>query len=102
MGGPLAAVEAYRDAATPNVIVLDTAANRGDLVAHLEALAEFCDAGTKVVVAGRTNDIILYRELMARGISEYLVAPSMSSILSAPYRIFMQAREQRQSARSSP
>jgi pilus assembly protein CpaE len=45
------------------------------LVAHLEALAEFCDAGTKVVVAGRTNDIILYRELMARGISEYLVAP---------------------------
>ncbi len=75
MGGPLAAVEAYRDAATPNVIVLDTAADRGDLVAHLEALAEFCDAGTKVVVAGRANDIILYRELMARGISEYLVAP---------------------------
>ena len=75
MGGPLAAVEAYRDTATPNVIVLDTAADRGDLVAHLEALAEFCDAGTKVVVAGRTNDIILYRELMARGISEYLVAP---------------------------
>lgn len=75
MGGPLAAVEAYRDTATPNVIVLDTAVDRGDLVAHLEALAEFCDAGTKVVVAGRTNDIILYRELMARGISEYLVAP---------------------------
>jgi len=75
MGGPLAAVEAYRDAATPNVIVVDTAANRGDLGAQLEALAEFCDAGTKVVVAGRTNDIILYRELMARGISEYLVAP---------------------------
>jgi len=75
MGGPPTAVEAYRDTATPNVIVLDTAANRGDLVAHLEALAEFCDAGTKVVVAGRTNDIILYRELMARGISEYLVAP---------------------------
>jgi len=66
MGGPPAAVEAYRDAATPNVIVLDTAANRGDLVAHLEALAEFCDAGTKVVVAGRTNDIILYRAHGAR------------------------------------
>jgi pilus assembly protein CpaE len=64
MGGPLAAVEAYRDTATPNVIVLDTAADRGDLVAHLEALAGFCDAGTKVVVAGRTNDIILYRELL--------------------------------------
>jgi pilus assembly protein CpaE len=75
MGSPLTAVEAYRDAATPNVIVLDTAASRSDLLAHLESLAEFCDSGTKVVVAGRTNDILLYRELMARGISEYLVAP---------------------------
>jgi pilus assembly protein CpaE len=75
MGGAHAALEAYREAATPNVIVLDTAASRSDLLAHLEALAEFCDSGTKVVVAGRTNDIVLYRELTARGISDYLVAP---------------------------
>ena len=75
MGGAPAAAETYRDAPTPNVIVLDTAASRSDLLAHLEALAEICDSGTKVVVAERTNDIVLYRELMARGISEYLVAP---------------------------
>ncbi|HTV34235.1 MAG TPA: CtpF protein [Methylocella sp.] len=75
MGGIAVAAEAYRDAPTPNVIVLDTAANRSDLMVGLEALAEFCDAGTKVVVIGRTNDIVLYRELMARGISDYLVAP---------------------------
>lgn len=75
MGGVPAAVETYRDAATPNVIVLDTAASRSDLLAHLESLAEFCDSGTKVVIVGRANDIVLYRELMARGISEYLVAP---------------------------
>jgi pilus assembly protein CpaE len=75
MGGVAAAAETYRDASTPNVIVLDTAASRSELLAHLDALAEFCDSGTKVVVAGRTNDIVLYRELMARGISDYLVAP---------------------------
>ncbi len=75
LGAAAAAVEAYRDAPTPNVIVLDSAAGRGELIAQLEALAEFCDPGTKVVVVGRTNDIILYRELLARGISEYLVAP---------------------------
>ncbi|MGB6699907.1 MAG: CtpF protein, partial [Methylocella sp.] len=75
LGGALAAIEAYRDAPTPNVIVLDSAAGRGELVSHIDALAEFCDPGTKVVVAGRTNDILLYRELIARGISEYLVAP---------------------------
>jgi pilus assembly protein CpaE len=73
--GPGAAVSAFRDAATPNVIVLDTAASRPDLLSHLEALANYCDTGTKVVVIGRANDILLYRELMARGVSEYLVAP---------------------------
>ncbi|MHB8884881.1 MAG: AAA family ATPase [Methylovirgula sp.] len=75
MGGAAAAIEAYRTAATPNVIFLETAATRDDLIIYLETLAEFCDAGTKVVIAGRTNDIVLYRELMARGVSEYFVAP---------------------------
>src|SRR5665213_2350457 len=71
MGGPAAAIEAYRSAATPNVSFLETTASRDELIGYLDALAEFCDAGTKVVVAGRTNDIILYRELMSRGVSEY-------------------------------
>ncbi|MCI0601070.1 MAG: CtpF protein, partial [Beijerinckiaceae bacterium] len=75
MGGLGAAVEAYRDAPTPNVIFVETAESRPALLSHLEALAQFCDSGTKVVVAGRTNDILLYRDLMARGVSEYLVAP---------------------------
>jgi pilus assembly protein CpaE len=75
MGGLVGALDVYRDTPTPNVIVLDTAAGRRELTAHLDALAEFCDPGTKVVVTGRTNDIILYRDLMARGVSEYLVAP---------------------------
>ena len=42
---------------------------------ELERLAEVCDPATKVVVVGRTNDVELYRELMRRGASEYLVAP---------------------------
>jgi len=74
-GGPGAAVDAYRDAPTPNVIFVETAESHHLLLSHLEALAQFCDSGTKVVVAGRTNDILLYRDLMARGVSEYLVAP---------------------------
>jgi pilus assembly protein CpaE len=75
MGGLAAAIEAYRTAPTPNVIVIETALGRDELIANLESLAEFCDAGTKVVVLGRMNDILLYRDLMARGVSEYLVAP---------------------------
>ena len=38
-------------------------------------LAEVCDPGTKVVVIGHVNDVPLYRELIRRGVSEYLVAP---------------------------
>lgn len=75
MGGAPAAIEAYRSAPTPNVIVIETAGERSELLGQLEALAEFCDPGTKVVVVGRVNDIVLYRGLMARGISDYLVAP---------------------------
>ncbi len=37
--------------------------------------SQYCDAGTKVIVIGKVNDIVLYRQLMARGVSEYLVWP---------------------------
>ncbi|MEN5084617.1 P-loop NTPase [Bosea sp. TWI1241] len=75
MGGPAAAVEAFRGAPTPNVIVLETTSEPTALVAHLEALAESCDSGTKVVVIGHVNDVQLYRDLIRRGVSDYLIAP---------------------------
>ncbi len=75
MGGAVAAVEAYRNAPTPNVIVLEATANRESHIEQLDELSQNCDAGTKVVILGRVNDIVLYRQLMARGVSEYLVAP---------------------------
>lgn len=75
MGGPAAAVEAFRGAPTPNVIVLETVREPTVLIANLDALAESCDPGTKVVVIGHVNDIQLYRELIRRGVSDYLVAP---------------------------
>jgi len=92
MGGASAAVEAYKAAPTPNVVVLEAPASRDSLLAQLEELAEYCDAGTKVVVLGKHNDILLYRQLMSRGVSEYLVAPfgvvdfiqAMSSLFAAP------------------
>ena len=75
MGGPAAAVEAFRAAPTPNIIVLEAVADPATLVAHLEALSESCDPGTKVVVIGHVNDVQLYRDLIRRGVSEYLIAP---------------------------
>jgi len=75
MGGASAAIEAYQNAPTPNVIVLEAPKDARNLLERLEQLAHMCDAGTKVIVLGRTNDIVLYRQLVALGVNEYLVAP---------------------------
>src|SRR6201996_3405311 len=74
MGGMTAATEAYRTAPTPNVIVLETNSSN-DILVGLEHLASVCDPGTRVVVIGSVNDIALYRELMRRGVSDYVIAP---------------------------
>jgi len=75
MGGVTAAAEAYRSSPTPNVIILESDNRPEDILAGLDKLAEVCDAGTRVIVVGRINDVMLYRELTRRGVSEYLIAP---------------------------
>ncbi len=75
MGGSAAAVEAYRNSPTPNVIVIETDGKGDDILDALDELAEVCDEGTRVVVIGRFNDIAHYRELIRRGVSDYLMAP---------------------------
>jgi pilus assembly protein CpaE len=75
MGGLTAAVEAYQSSPTPNVIILESETRGEDILAGLDQLANYCDAGTRVVVIGRTNDVMLYRELVRRGVSDYLISP---------------------------
>src|ERR1700739_2082203 len=91
MGGMAAATEAYRTAPTPNVIILETD-GRNDILAGLDQLASVCDPGTRVVVIGRVNDVTLYRELVRRGVSDYVISPvtaidvvrSISGLFSSP------------------
>ena len=75
VGGVAAAVEAYQHEPTPPLIIVECLKDPQTLLWEVDQLAEVCDAGTKVVVIGATNDILLFRELMRRGVSEYLVAP---------------------------
>ena len=75
MGGIPASIEQYQQAATPNLIMVETRATGQELFGQLGALAEVCDAGTKVVVIGHMNDVSLYREMIRQGVNEYLVAP---------------------------
>jgi pilus assembly protein CpaE len=75
LGGIAAAVEHYAGQVTPNLLIVETRLTGQDALNELDSLAEVCDPATKVVVVGRVNDVSLYRELMRRGASEYLVAP---------------------------
>ncbi|MGD9923956.1 MAG: CpaE family protein [Pseudorhodoplanes sp.] len=92
MGGMTAAGEAYRSAPTPNVIILEFESRPETVLAGLDSLAELCDPGTRVIVIGRHNDVSLYREVVRRGVSDYLIAPvntldivrSVCGLYSAP------------------
>lgn len=92
MGGAPAAVAHYLESPTPNLIIVETTLPRTQMLAELDRLAQSCDAGTKVVIIGHMNDVVLYRELLKRGVSEYLIAPiapmqlieSLSSLYNNP------------------
>jgi pilus assembly protein CpaE len=75
MGGITAAVEAYGSSPTPNVIMIESEGRDDDILGGLDSLAEVCDAGTRVIVVGRQNDVLLYRSLLRRGVSDYLISP---------------------------
>ncbi|MDB5455776.1 MAG: pilus assembly protein CpaE [Caulobacter sp.] len=74
-GGLDAAVIHYQTQSTPSLVLVESLDDAPRLLAQLDALAQVCDAGTKVVVIGQANDIALYRELIRRGVSDYLTPP---------------------------
>ncbi|KQX35168.1 CtpF protein [Devosia sp. Root436] len=75
-GGIDGAVETYKSNPTPNLIIVETNLSPDEIPGALERLAEVCDASTRVVVLGHVNDVLLYRELIRSGISEYIVLPA--------------------------
>jgi pilus assembly protein CpaE len=75
LGGLQSAVEHYTGQVTPNLLIVETRLQGQAAIAEIDRLAEVCDPTTKVVIVGRVNDVELYRELIRRGVSEYLVAP---------------------------
>ena len=75
MGGLPAAIEFYRKESTPALVMIESGMRGPELFSQLEALAGVCDENTKVMVIGAANDIRLYRQLMDKGVSDYLVPP---------------------------
>ena len=74
-GGIPAAVADLRANPTPNLLMVESSAQASQVLHEIDTLAEHCDDHVKVLVIGAVNDITLYRQLVARGVSEYLVPP---------------------------
>lgn len=90
MGGVPAAVDFYQTATTPNLIMVESPLVGHELMSELERLAEVCDEGTNVVVIGHQNDVQLYRDLISRGVAEYLYAPiSMVNVMDVVTTLFV-------------
>ena len=88
-GGLDGAVETYKSNPTPNLILVETSLPPSEIPAALSRLAEVCDATTRLIVLGHANDVVLYRELIRSGVSEYIVLPtSAQSIVNVITELF--------------
>lgn len=74
-GGLPAAIEFLKENVTPNLLIVESSLPAAHMLEQIDLLAEHCDPGVQVMVIGAMNDIALYRQLMTRGVSEYLVPP---------------------------
>jgi pilus assembly protein CpaE len=88
-GGIAAGINLYRRTASPNLVLIESQAVIAELHSQLNALADVCQTSTKVIVIGYANDVAVYRDLMARGVSEYMVAPvDAVAIIGAISRLY--------------
>ncbi|MEJ2227072.1 MAG: cellulose synthase operon protein YhjQ/BcsQ [Alphaproteobacteria bacterium] len=81
MGGLTAACAHFANNPTPNVIVVESLGDGGSILTGLEQLADVCDAGTRVIVLGKINDVPFYRALLRRHVSDYFVSPIAPPVL---------------------
>ncbi|HKJ62013.1 MAG TPA: cellulose synthase operon protein YhjQ/BcsQ [Hyphomicrobiales bacterium] len=89
-GGLPAAIAAYERTASPELLVIETHYSPEQLFAALDNLAALCQEHTKLIIIGQINDVNVYRALLRRDISDYLVAPLAPGQLSASIRSALQ------------
>jgi pilus assembly protein CpaE len=95
LGSPLdAIVEFSKRTHSPSYLLIDIGERGPDVLSEIDTIAEYCEAGTRVVILGQINDVGFYRELKDRGVSEYFIKPAKP----AEVRAILYAK---QSARSS-
>lgn len=72
-GSISAAIERYRTDLAPDLIVIEIDGEREQTLAELDGLADLCPPATRLILIGARNDVDFYRELIGRGVSDYLL-----------------------------
>ena len=75
VGGVDTAIAQCATGVAPDLLVVETTLPRSQMLAEIDRLIACCGAAAKVMVIGQVNDVALYRELLQRGIGDYLLAP---------------------------
>lgn len=88
MGGIASAIEAFRNAPTPDVLLIESGMDGEEVAVALDELAQVCDAATRVIVISPAYEA-LQREALRREVSDYLVMPlEPRDVVRAVSRLF--------------
>ncbi len=66
---------------SPRLLIVDLD-DAADPVARVNELAQVCEPNTGVIIVGRRNDIVLYRNLKAAGVAEYFFKPLVADLVT--------------------
>ena len=80
-GGIAAATALYKNQPSANLVLIENNDDRSALFAALEQLAQECLPETKVILLSEKNDVNLYRDLIASGVTDELTTPLRSMTL---------------------
>lgn len=61
---------------SPSHVVFDIGHQGREVLGEIDQLAQQCEPGTRVVAVGDTNDIHLFRDILARGVLDYRPMPA--------------------------
>ena len=80
------ATEFLKSHYSPKVLFVDITSTADKVSASLDALADVCDPGIKVIVSGTINEYSFYCWLVEVGISSYLLKPFNMNAMEAAYQ----------------
>lgn len=74
------AIDALGRQRSPKILIVDLSQSELPL-SDVNELAEVCEPGVTVIAVGDRNDVGLFRELLNRGVSDYLVKPLTTALV---------------------